>query len=745
MDRWYNISRNKNSFGLPLARNLKLGFKKSAIAKLGSRKTIILLFTLFITSSPFVVRGQTENKIDSLRNLLTHSKPNPTEEADLNHQLGNAYRKAEILDSALHYFTKAAGLFFALGDSTKMLKCNNGIAEVYLMQGNNALAAEMLVSIVPIAKALHDNEILSWMYSSLGRTYNQLGDFESGLKYYEEALRWSTEAGLHRLTANAHYGIGMIFYDRGNFPKALEQFESAMEIYVELNNKSAIAICYSAIGSIYYDQGLYSKALQHHMEALSTNKELKNRGAIAANYSNIANVYFIQDDFVKALEFQTESLKTHQEIGNKTGMATNYYNMALIYDRLDQYEEALSAQLNSLALNEENGDQYSAIFNYKNLGDLYAAKSRFPDAFKNYEKAITLSTEVGDQANLARTLISLGTHQKTMHQLTLSRANIEQGLSLAKELGIKDAIRDAFYQLMTLDSLSGFFLPALEHHKMYALYKDSLEAESNHKLTLEIQTRYETEKKDQEIALLNQESEIQKLVINKQRELRNILIGAFLLVAILSFFIYNYYITRQKLKLQVLRNKIASDLHDDVGSTLSSISIFADMAKQQSKEVIPLLDTIGESSTKMLDAMADIVWTINPENDQFEKILLRMRNFAYALLGAKNIDYEFDADEEIQNLKLSMEVRRNLYLIFKEATNNLVKYAEASQAMYSITGSKNQLTMLIRDNGKGFDMEKQTEGNGLKNMRKRAAEIGAQLLIEAFPGKGTQIQLKMAI
>jgi signal transduction histidine kinase len=169
------------------------------------------------------------------------------------------------------------------------------------------------------------------------------------------------------------------------------------------------------------------------------------------------------------------------------------------------------------------------------------------------------------------------------------------------------------------------------------------------------------------------------------------------------------------------------------------------MAKQQSKEIIPLLDTIGESSTKMLDAMADIVWTINPENDQFEKILLRMRNFAYALLGAKNIDYEFDANEEIHNLKLSMEVRRNLYLIFKEATNNLAKYSEASQAMFSITGNKDQLTMLIRDNGKGFDMEKQTEGNGLKNMRKRAVEIGAQLLIEAFPGKGTQIQLKMAV
>src|SRR6185436_16927186 len=107
-------------------------------------------------------------------------------------------------------------------------------------------------------------------------------------------------------------------------------------------------------------------------------------------------------------------------------------------------------------------------------------------------------------------------------------------------------------------------------------------------------------------------------------------------------------------KLQTLRNKIASDLHDDIGSTISSISIFSQMAQQQSKEVIPLLETIGDNSRRMLDAMADIVWTINPENDQFEKIILRMRSFAYELLGAKKIDFEFLADEEVTVMKLTM-------------------------------------------------------------------------------------------
>jgi len=199
------------------------------------------------------------------------------------------------------------------------------------------------------------------------------------------------------------------------------------------------------------------------------------------------------------------------------------------------------------------------------------------------------------------------------------------------------------------------------------------------------------------------------------------------------------------LRLQTLRNKIATDLHDDIGSTLSSISIFSQMAQQESKEAIPLLETIGENSRKMLDAMADIVWTINPENDQFEKIILRMRSFAYELLGAKKIDFEFNADEEVAKMKLSMDVRKNLYLIFKEATNNMVKYSGADKALFNIKGEKNNLTMLIHDNGKGFDTRQSTTGNGLKNMKKRADEMGAQFLIDSKPGDGTTIELRIAV
>ena len=286
---------------------------------------------------------------------------------------------------------------------------------------------------------------------------------------------------------------------------------------------------------------------------------------------------------------------------------------------------------------------------------------------------------------------------------------------------------------------------AYKYSVLYKLLADSVLNEEIAGKTAEMNAKYESGKKEKEIAILTKDKQIQNIEIKRQKFIKNSLIGGLALLLLLSILFYNYYRTKQLLKLQTLRNRIASDLHDDVGSTLSSISIFSELARQQSKEVMPMLDSINESSRKMLESMADIVWTINPENDNFEKIILRMRSFAYELLGAKNIDFEFNADDAVARMKLTMDVRKNLYLIFKEAINNMVKYAGADRAFFSITGTKNNLTMLIRDNGKGFDTSLASEGNGLKNMKKRAEEIGAKLLIESGAGIGTSIQFLLKI
>lgn len=210
-------------------------------------------------------------------------------------------------------------------------------------------------------------------------------------------------------------------------------------------------------------------------------------------------------------------------------------------------------------------------------------------------------------------------------------------------------------------------------------------------------------------------------------------------------FIYSLYRFRlnQLLRLQKVRNKIASDLHDDLGSTLSSISIYSEIARRQSKESIPVLDKIGESARIMTEKMSDIVWSINPDHDSFENIIQRMRAFAHDMLSTRGIEYTFEADEKLNAVKLAMEVRKNLFLFFKEAVHNLVKHSQAKHAVIRLFLDDEKIKLLIRDDGKGFDLNQSSLGNGMRTMKERAKQINATLQIESKEGEGTSVELKM--
>jgi signal transduction histidine kinase/ligand-binding sensor domain-containing protein len=213
-------------------------------------------------------------------------------------------------------------------------------------------------------------------------------------------------------------------------------------------------------------------------------------------------------------------------------------------------------------------------------------------------------------------------------------------------------------------------------------------------------------------------------------------------IAALVYGIYRYRL-REVIRLQNIRNKISGDLHDDIGSTLNSISVYSEVARQDPSKHVHALEMIGEASRKIIDAMSDIVWSINPGNDSFENIILRMRSLSFNLFRAKNIEFMFQADETLNHQKLSMENRRNFFLIFKEGINNLVKYAEATSVTIQLSADNSLIRLLILDNGKGFDTAQHTNGNGLNSMRRRANEMNARLTIESVIGSGTRIELIM--
>ncbi|HEX5024906.1 MAG TPA: GAF domain-containing protein [Agriterribacter sp.] len=197
-----------------------------------------------------------------------------------------------------------------------------------------------------------------------------------------------------------------------------------------------------------------------------------------------------------------------------------------------------------------------------------------------------------------------------------------------------------------------------------------------------------------------------------------------------------------------LRSKIARDLHDEIGSTLTSINILCKVAMQQGIESEKLNDYLGkikDNSARMMESMSDIVWAINPVNDSMDKVILHMKEFAAEMLEPAGINYYFNEEGAMDKAHLNLEQRKDIYLVFKEALNNAVKYSNASEIDILLQQKNDILKMIIMDNGNGFDTTAEHSGNGLKNMRTRSEQMKAHLTIDSKKCGGTSIILEAPI
>lgn len=204
--------------------------------------------------------------------------------------------------------------------------------------------------------------------------------------------------------------------------------------------------------------------------------------------------------------------------------------------------------------------------------------------------------------------------------------------------------------------------------------------------------------------------------------------------------------SRQKQAILNERLRISRDLHDEVGATLSGISMYSHIAKEQikgqSRDVLfSSLNIMQESSNEMVKKLNDIIWLLNPEQARLQQLFERLEEYIRQLAEFSNVSVSVDIIDHISAIELPLEARKNIYLIFKEAINNSFKYSQAGSISLSIKTEKPNLEFILEDDGAGFDIETVKRGNGLNNMQSRANEIGAVINLHSFPGNGTRLSL----
>jgi signal transduction histidine kinase len=203
------------------------------------------------------------------------------------------------------------------------------------------------------------------------------------------------------------------------------------------------------------------------------------------------------------------------------------------------------------------------------------------------------------------------------------------------------------------------------------------------------------------------------------------------------------------LELERIRTRIATELHDDIGSSLSQIAILSEVTSRRVgtavPEVTPALQSIQRTASEMVDSIGDIVWAINPKQDALVDLAGRMRRFGSDLLGGRDIAFLFDASDLDAGIRVSPELRREVFLTFKEGLRNVVRHARGTRVAATLRASGGWLELTLIDDGVGFDPGAASAGLGLANLRSRAAALAGVLDIQSAAGHGTSIHLRLPL
>lgn len=559
-----------------------------------------------------------------------------------------------------------------------------------------------------IAKKLNFYNGIEKCYNGASLSFSYNANYDSALVYIDSAKPYAHKVGNLKRLALVYLNRADICSNLQQFSAALKDCDTAIQYAEKVDNKDGLGRIYSIIGGIYESQSKYPQALKNYDKSIDYFTLSKNRQMIAMQYSEKADVYAQNNEAAKAIPLLKMSIRIGDSLNDTENLAAYTSSLSQSYLINNQFDEAETMAAKALDYVKQAGNMKQEAVIYHVFSSIYAAREKHTEAIAYELKAYNILIIEKD---LLREKISAA--------------------SLAEEYAKIGNTGEAYKYLKISRDLND------------SLIKMQFDNE-----TARLQTTLHVTEKDKEIQLLHKNKELQEQKMRQQTTTTIAVIVIALLAIIGGWLLLNRRILKQRMKELELRSKIAADLHDDVGSTLSSIRMYSDIVKKQTQQVgnsAELLDKISSNSKEMIENMSDIVWMIKPGNDDFKNIENRMLNFANELCIPAGINFDFANNIPEDSQQISMEQRRDIYLIFKEAVNNAVKYANCTSINAAISLQGRQLQMRINDNGNGFDSNIIKNGNGLANMQKRTEAHHGKLVINTAPGKGTEIVVKFSV
>jgi two-component system sensor histidine kinase UhpB len=590
--------------------------------------------------------------------------------------------------------------------------------------------------------------------STLAVGYRYKSNFDSSFYYLEKAKKIADQKKYTSLQALIQIESFGNFSRMGKADSAAAAVNRMKDMLPQLDtNSDEWGKIQMYLGHDDKHKARYTEALEHYYKALHAfnyQNDSVNQGSI---YISLANVLVILGQQDKALVYHKQAAELFTQIGRRVELMNELLNIADLYFTSNQLDSAEQAARKALSIAEALNDKISLSYAYIDLGNIYKLRKNYPASENYFRRILDLSETKYNDNVLIQSYKGLGETYLAAQEPVKAKPWLEKDLALSKQQQDKEEIIEASADLAKDAYALHDYTKAYAYQKIYSEYKDSVNTESSYKSMAEMESKYQAEKKEKEISLLKKDQQLDRLSLQKQKNFQAGATIFLLLLLLIGFLVINRYRVLQRARRMIdierMRNTIARDLHDDIGSTLTSINILSKVALQQQPNRNELMDAnmqkIKERSSDIMENIGDIVWAINPQNDTIEQMISRMKEFAGEILEPLNIHYTFKEDVNSSDIKLDIKKRKDIYLLFKEAVNNAAKYSQCNNLHIILLQDQHFLRLEVTDDGKGFDEQQMRNGNGLGNMRQRAAAVGGKFNINTTIGKGTSIALDIPI
>lgn len=421
------------------------------------------------------------------------------------------------------------------------------VSRSYLYDFNNIEKMKQYATqVIKLSQKIHYKKGTANGYLYYGVYYNNLANYEYALAYYIKALKLFEELKDGKSLGSCYINIGTIHGAKGNYKDALIFLKKGAQYKEAVNDKKGTSIAYNNIGNMYSDQGKYPEALDYLTKSLKLKEEIGDKSGISISYNNIALIYELQGKRDDAIAYHFKSLKLKEELKDKIGISVSYSNLATLYTAKKQYNDALKYDFLALKLKEELGEKQGIALCLSNIGIIYSQQKNSKEALKYQSKAFKLMEEMGYEKDIVTTGNALGNTYEQNHDFEKALEYYEKALKKAKDIDYREGIKDIYGNMSSAYKGLGNYPKALEYTTLYYQEKDSLMNKEVAKQVTEINTKYQTEKKEQEIQLLTKEQQLKDKTLREQRVVRIALIAGLGLLFILSFTLYNRYRFKQK-------------------------------------------------------------------------------------------------------------------------------------------------------------------------------------------------------